>query len=106
MTSPYVADIQVGWKVFAGPEQIGEVTQVADDTLEVTRGTLRRHHYRIPKKYVTEATDGVVDLRIDPAAVGEFDADRPATPDDPGGFERVEDLGDPVDPADQPPFGR
>lgn len=99
MTSPFVADIQVGWKVFAGPEQIGQVTAVAAETLEVTRGTFRRHHYRIPKKYITEATDGVVDLRIDPAAVGEFDTDALPTTDDLA-------EADPVDPAEAPPFDR
>ncbi len=108
MSTPFIADIQVGWKVFAGAEQIGTVEAVGDRHLEVTQGWLRRHRYRIPTKYVAEATDGVVDLVIDPAAVDQFEPGR----QDASATDRVTDprleaeLPDPMDPAEGPPFAR
>jgi hypothetical protein len=64
MTSQQTFEIENGWKVFAGSEEVGEVVDVATDHLDVKRGTFRHHLYRIPKSYVAEATEGVVDLKL------------------------------------------
>ncbi len=58
-------DVQPGWKVFAGPDQVGTVSQAAPEELYVQRGTLFRHTYRVPEQVVGTAEDGVVDLLID-----------------------------------------
>ncbi len=58
-------DIQPGWKVFAGSDQVGTVSQASPDELFVQRGTLFRHTYRVPEQVVGTAEDGVVDLVID-----------------------------------------
>jgi len=62
-------DVQKGWKVYAASEELGRVEDVGPNELLVERGTLLRHHYRVPAEYVAEAAEGVVDLTIDRDAV-------------------------------------
>jgi len=57
-------DIRQGWKVFAGSDVVGEVAYVRGDELGVKSGRLVKHEYVIPIEYVTDAADGVVDLKI------------------------------------------
>jgi hypothetical protein len=65
MGSATLGDIQKGWKVFAGAEEVGEVADVEEHAISVRRGTILRREFRVPEEYVTEAMDGVVDLSID-----------------------------------------
>ena len=58
------ATVHEGMKVFAGDQEIGKVTTVSDESFEVTRGLVNRHVYVIPKKYIEEAGEDVVDLNI------------------------------------------
>jgi hypothetical protein len=69
MPSATLEVIQKGWKVFAGSEEVGEVTDVGAHDISVRRGTLLRHEFRIPEEYVAEAADGVVDLNVDRGTV-------------------------------------
>ena len=62
-------NIRQGWKVFAGPDAIGEVAYVKDDELGVKSGWLVKHEYVIPIEFVGDASDGVVDLTIGRDAV-------------------------------------
>lgn len=107
MTTSHIADIQVGWRVFAGSEQIGEVTRIRDDALEVERGRLRRHLYRFPRSLVKEATDGVVDLELEAGGIDEFEADDPPAgvdlPDEYRRLEFREDVTERVVPIDTQP---
>ena len=65
MSYPASVDIRRGSKVFARGEQIGEVVDVSPNAVDVQKGTLRKHTYRVPIAYVVEAAEGVVDLDID-----------------------------------------
>jgi hypothetical protein len=76
MPSATLVDIQKGWKVFAGAEELGEVTDVGQHAISVRRGTILRHEFQIPEEYVAEATDGVVDLNVDRATVESMEAER------------------------------
>lgn len=69
MTQPMLEEIQVGWKVYAGEDEVGDVTEVRSESIDVRRGTLIRHEYRIPAEYVAEVSDGIIDLNIDRATV-------------------------------------
>jgi len=73
MTTVDLQNVQRGWKVFAGDQEIGNVAEVATDELTVAKGTLVRHAYRIPADKVAEAADGVVDVEIDPAELTTFE---------------------------------
>ena len=64
-----IEDIQPGWKVFAGPDEIGSVKEVAEDELLVTKGVLNKHEYHVPADLVEDADEGIVDLSVDKAAV-------------------------------------
>ncbi len=64
MTAATTENIRQGWKVFAGPDAIGEVAYIRDDALGVKSGRLVKHEYVIPIEYVSDAADGVVDLKI------------------------------------------
>lgn len=64
MAQVIAADIGQGWKVFAGSEVVGHVASVSRDTLAVKSGRLVKHEYFIPIEYVSDAADGVVDLKI------------------------------------------
>ena len=75
MTSIHFVDVQHGWKVFAGAEEIGSVVDVSNDYLEVQRGLLRRHLYLIPTKYIVEAGEGVVDLDLDRSTLETMEVD-------------------------------
>ena len=65
MTSAALQDVQRGWKVFAGDQEIGAVTDIGTDSVTVAKGTLMRHEYRIPADLIAEAAEGVVDLSVD-----------------------------------------
>ena len=86
MTNVHFVDVQHGWKVFAGAEEIGSVVGVSNDCLEVQRGLLRRHLYRIPTKYIEEAGEGLVDLNLDRSTLETMEVD--GTTDEP----RADDL--------------
>ena len=68
MSYPSV-DIRRGSKVFARGEEIGEVVGISPNAVDVQKGTLRKHTYRIHIAYVVEAAEGVVDLDIDLSTV-------------------------------------
>jgi hypothetical protein len=69
VTRVSMEDIRKGWKVFAGPDPIGEVSYVTTREVGVKRGRLIRHEYVIPIEYVGDAADGVVDLTVGRDAV-------------------------------------
>ena len=69
MSQATMESIRQGWDVFAGPDRIGEVAYVKDDVLGVKSGRFVKHVYVIPIEYVSDAADGVVDLKIDRDAV-------------------------------------
>jgi hypothetical protein len=69
MSQATMEGIRQGWDVFAGPDRIGVVDYVKDDVLGVKSGRFVKHVYAIPIEYVSDAADGVVDLKIDRGAV-------------------------------------
>jgi hypothetical protein len=69
MTQALYESIRQGWKVYAGPDVVGEVAYVTGHELGVRSGRLVKHEYVIPIEYVSDAGDGVVDLKIDREAV-------------------------------------
>jgi hypothetical protein len=73
MTNAVLQDVQRGWKVFAGDQEVGTVAEVSADELTVTKGTFSRHEYRVPADCVVEASEGVVDLAVDAAALAGFE---------------------------------
>ena len=64
-----IEDVQRGWKVFAGPEELGSVKEVAADGIVVEKGVINRHEYRVPADLVEDAGDGIVDLNVDREAL-------------------------------------
>lgn len=64
MTQALTENIRLGWKVFAGPDAIGEVAYIKDHELGVKSGRLVKHEYVIPIDFVSDAADGVVDLKV------------------------------------------
>ena len=64
MTQALTENIRLGWKVFAGPDAIGEVADIRDHELGVKSGRLVKHEYVITIDYVSDAADGFVDLKI------------------------------------------
>ena len=72
MTQATTENIRQGWKVFAGSDAIGEVAYIRDDELGVKSGRLVKRQYVIPIEYVSDAADGVVDLKIGRDAVTEL----------------------------------
>lgn len=108
MTTPHITDVQIGWRVYAGSEEIGEVTRIDAEALEVERGRLRHHQYRFPRNLVREATDGVVDLDVEPGIVDTFES-RPSSstgqlPDEYRRLEYGEDVSEPSVPIDTYPI--
>ena len=69
MSQATLESIRQGWAVFAGPDRIGEVAYVRDDVLGVKSGRLVKHEYVIPIELVSDAADGVVDLKVGRDAV-------------------------------------
>lgn len=65
-------NIRQGWKVFAGPDAIGEVAYVKDHELGVRSGRFVKREYVIPIEYISDAADGVVDLKVGRDAVAEL----------------------------------
>jgi len=72
VTQAFTENIRLGWKVFAGPDAIGEVAYIKDHELGVKSGRLVRHEYVIPIDYVSDAADGVVDLKVSRDAITEL----------------------------------
>jgi hypothetical protein len=64
-----IEDVQKGWKVFAGSDELGSVTEVAPDEIVVTKGVLNKHEYHVPADLVEDADEGIVDLNVDLATV-------------------------------------
>lgn len=64
-----IEDVQPGWKVFAGPEELGSVKEVGADEILVSKGVINRHEYHVPADLVEDAGEGIVDLSVDRAAV-------------------------------------
>jgi hypothetical protein len=60
-----IEDVQKGWKVFAGPEELGSVKEVGTDEMVVSKGVINRHEYRVPAELIEEADEGIVDLTVD-----------------------------------------
>ena len=56
--------MRLGWKVFAGPDAIGEVAYIKEREFGVKSGRLVKHEYVIPVDYVSDASDGVVELKV------------------------------------------
>lgn len=69
MSQATMESIRQGWEVFAGPDRIGKVAYVRGGLLGVKSGRLVRHEYVIPIALVSDAADGVVDLKIGRDAV-------------------------------------
>jgi hypothetical protein len=65
--------IRQGWQVFAGPDRIGTVSYVKGDHVGVKTGRLVKHEYIIPLEMVSDAADGVVDLKVGRDAVARMD---------------------------------
>ena len=65
--SPILEDVQKGWKVYAGADEIGRVDEVGDDSLTVSKGLLVRRTYRVPAEVVQDVDEGegVIDLTVD-----------------------------------------
>jgi hypothetical protein len=64
MTQASTATIKKGWQVYAGPDRIGEVTRLHGDSLAIRSGRLIKHEYLIPLNLISDAADGVVDLKV------------------------------------------
>jgi hypothetical protein len=64
-----IEDIQRGWKVFAGSEELGSVKEIGVDEIVVEKGMINRHAYHVPADLVEDAGEGVVDLTVDRAEV-------------------------------------
>jgi hypothetical protein len=61
-----IEDVQKGWKVFAGSEELGEVTEIAPHEIVVSKGGLiGKHEYHVPADLVEDADEGIVDLNVD-----------------------------------------
>jgi hypothetical protein len=111
MTHPSIVAIQHGWKVFALADEIGQIVDVGPSHIDIQRGLLTKHRYRVPQTHIIEAADGVVDLDIDRESVEAFevgrsdDGDTEAVVPDalPDQYRRLE-YGDdgPVDPTNPP----
>ena len=74
MNQAIADNIRQGWMVYAGPDVIGEVAYVRGHELGVKSGRLVKHEYVIPIEYVSDAADGVVDLKISRDAVSKLEA--------------------------------
>jgi hypothetical protein len=60
-----IEDVQKGWKVFAGADELGSVKEVGSDEIVVSKGVINRHEYHVPADLVESADEGIVDLAID-----------------------------------------
>jgi hypothetical protein len=60
-----IEDIQKGWKVYAGADELGSVKEVGTDEIIVSKGVLNKHEYHVPADFVENADEGVVDLTVD-----------------------------------------
>ena len=69
MSQATMESIKQGWDVFAGRDRIGEVAYVKGDVLGVKSGRFVKHEYVIPIEYVSDAADGVVEVKTDRDAV-------------------------------------
>ena len=64
MTQALTENMRLGRKVFAGPDPVGEVAYIREHELGVKSGRLVKHEYVIHIDYVSDAADGVVDLKV------------------------------------------
>ena len=69
VTQALTENIRLGWKVYAGPDPIGEVVYIREHEFGVRSGRFVKHEYVIPTDYVSDAADGVVDLKVGREAV-------------------------------------
>ena len=60
-----IEDVQKGWKVFAGSDELGSVTEIAPDEIVVSKGVINKHEYHVPADLVEDADEGIVDLNVD-----------------------------------------
>jgi hypothetical protein len=111
MTTDHINDIQVGWKVFAGSEEVGAVNSVGDAVLEVRRGgVIHQRSFRIPASLIAEASDGVVDVTVDPSELDRLEVtpaeDSGPLPEESRRLEMHEHEADGGDVPDEPHFAR
>ncbi len=76
MTQALTENIRLGWKVFAGSDAIGEVAYIGDHEFGVKSGRLVKHEYVIPIDYVSDAADGVVELKVGREKISELQPSR------------------------------
>jgi hypothetical protein len=76
MSQATMESIRQGWDVFAGPDRIGKVAYVGNDVLGVKSGRFVKHVYVIPIELVSDAADGVVDLKVGRDAVTQLEPAR------------------------------
>jgi hypothetical protein len=76
MTPTLTENIRLGWKVYAGPDSIGEVAYIKEREFGVKSGRLVKHEYVIPIDYVSDASDGVVELKVGREAINELQPSR------------------------------
>ena len=76
MTHTTTQNIRLGWKVFAGSDAIGEVSYIRDQEFGVKSGRLVKHQYVIPIDYVSDAADGVVELKVGREAISKLQPSR------------------------------
>ena len=65
MTDPLLEDVQPGFKVYAGADELGKVDAIDAHELVVSKGTLVKHTYHVPAEFIEEVSPGVVDLKVD-----------------------------------------
>jgi hypothetical protein len=65
MTDPQLEDVEPGWKVYAGGDELGKVDAVDEHELVVSKGLLVKHTYHVPAEFIEEVSPGVVDLKVD-----------------------------------------
>jgi hypothetical protein len=71
-----IDQVQPGWKVFLGADDLGEVAAVEDGEILVRYGRIRPDAFRIPTSLVAEADDGIVDLKADQETLDQVRAAR------------------------------
>ena len=72
MTDPVLEDVQRGFKVYAGADELGKVDAVDEHELVVSKGTLVKHTYHVPAEFIEEVSPGVVDLKVDRQTIEDF----------------------------------
>ncbi len=65
MTTTLQGHVRSGWRVFVGADEVGEVEDVGGQEITIKHGTVFKRSVRLPLDTVTEAAEGIVDLRDD-----------------------------------------